>query len=109
MELGHNFSLVHDDIEDADLSGGIGPRCGRSGACRSPSTPATRCSPCRGWPCTALSTADFSERRVLELMRLYDETCLALCEGQYLDISFERRTDVTVDEYMEMIGRRRPP
>ena len=39
-------------------------------------------------------------------MRVYDETCLALCEGQFLDISFERRTDVTVDEYMEMIGRK---
>jgi geranylgeranyl diphosphate synthase type I len=43
---------------------------------------------------------------MLELMRRYDETCLALCEGQFLDISFERRTDVTVDEYMEMIGRK---
>ena len=43
---------------------------------------------------------------MLELMRVYDETCLALCEGQFLDITFERRTDVTVDEYMEMIGRK---
>jgi geranylgeranyl diphosphate synthase type I len=39
-------------------------------------------------------------------MRVYDETCLALCEGQYLDISFERRTDVTVDEYLEMISKK---
>jgi len=43
---------------------------------------------------------------VLALMRVYDETCLALCEGQFLDISFERRTDVTVEEYLEMIGRK---
>jgi geranylgeranyl diphosphate synthase type I len=40
---------------------------------------------------------------VLELMRIYDQTCLALCEGQYLDISFEGRLDVTVEEYLEMI------
>ena len=39
-------------------------------------------------------------------MRVYDETCLALCEGQYLDISFERRDDVTVDAYLEMIGKK---
>jgi geranylgeranyl diphosphate synthase type I len=39
-------------------------------------------------------------------MRVYDETCLALCEGQFLDISFERRTDITVEEYLEMIGRK---
>ncbi len=47
-----------------------------------------------------------SEPKVLQLMRVYDETCLALCEGQFLDISFESRTDVTVDEYREMIGRK---
>jgi geranylgeranyl diphosphate synthase, type I len=40
------------------------------------------------------------------VMRVYDETCLALCEGQYLDISFERRTDVTIDEYLEMITKK---
>ena len=39
-------------------------------------------------------------------MRIYDETCLALCEGQYLDISFERRDDVTVEAYLEMIGKK---
>jgi geranylgeranyl diphosphate synthase type I len=37
---------------------------------------------------------------------VYDETCLALCEGQYLDISFERRPDVTVEAYLEMIGKK---
>ncbi|HJT63163.1 MAG TPA: polyprenyl synthetase family protein, partial [Candidatus Limnocylindria bacterium] len=31
------------------------------------------------------------------------QTCLSLCEGQYLDISFEARLDVTVDEYLQMI------
>jgi hypothetical protein len=29
---------------------------------------------------------------VLRLMRLFDETCLALCEGQYLDIAMSRPT-----------------
>jgi geranylgeranyl diphosphate synthase type I len=48
----------------------------------------------------------FSERRVLSLMRVYDETCLALCEGQYLDISFEREPDVSVEAYLEMIGKK---
>src|SRR5439155_24657794 len=47
-----------------------------------------------------------SADRVLSLMRIYDETCLALCEGQYLDISFERRTDISLAEYHEMIGKK---
>jgi geranylgeranyl diphosphate synthase type I len=39
-------------------------------------------------------------------MRVYDETCLALCEGQYLDISFEREGDVSIEAYLEMIGKK---
>ncbi|MEO5986055.1 MAG: polyprenyl synthetase family protein [Candidatus Limnocylindria bacterium] len=105
VELGHNFSLVHDDIEDADLERRHRPTLwaiwGIPLAINA------------GDALFALSRlalyrllGDFSETRVLALMRVYDETCLALCEGQYLDISFERRADVTVDAYLEMIGRK---
>ncbi len=105
VELGHNFSLVHDDIEDADLERRHRPTLwaiwGIPLAINA------------GDALFALSRlalyrllGDFSETRVLALMRVYDETCLALCEGQFLDISFERRADVTVDAYLEMIGRK---
>jgi geranylgeranyl diphosphate synthase type I len=40
-------------------------------------------------------------------MRLYDDTCLALCEGQYIDIwTSEHDTAMTVDLYFDMIGRK---
>ena len=40
-------------------------------------------------------------------MRLYDETCLALCEGQYIDIwTGEHDVTMTVDLYFDMIGRK---
>lgn len=105
VELGHNFSLVHDDIEDADAERHHRPTLwavwGIPLAINA------------GDALFALSRLalyrlmdGFSDHRVLELMRTYDETCLALCEGQYLDISFERRADVTVDAYLEMIGKK---
>ena len=105
LELGHNFSLVHDDIEDADAERHHRPTLwaiwGIPLAINA------------GDALFALSRLaiyplmdGFSDHRVLELMKVYDETCLALCEGQYLDISFERRADVTVDAYMEMIGKK---
>ena len=34
-----------------------------------------------------LSDLGFSDTKVLRLMRLYDRTCVALCEGQYIDIA----------------------
>ena len=40
-------------------------------------------------------------------MRLFDETCLALCEGQYLDIAMSGSNDLmSVDLYFDMIGRK---
>ena len=105
VELGHNFSLVHDDIEDADTE-----RRHRPTLWAIWGVPLAINA---GDALFALSRLalyrlldGFSERRVLALMRVYDETCLALCEGQYLDISFERRADVTVDAYLEMIGKK---
>jgi geranylgeranyl diphosphate synthase, type I len=105
LELGHNFSLVHDDIEDSDTERHHRPTLwaiwGIPLAINA------------GDALFALSRLalyrlmdGFSDHRVLELMKVYDETCLALCEGQYLDISFERRADVTVEAYLEMIGKK---
>ena len=40
-------------------------------------------------------------------MRLYDETCVALCEGQYLDIWMAEHDDgLSVELYFDMIGRK---
>jgi geranylgeranyl diphosphate synthase type I len=41
--------------------------------------------------------------RALEAQRLLVDTCLALTEGQYLDMRFEHSTDVDIDRYLLMI------
>ena len=107
VELGHNFSLVHDDIEDADAERRHRPTLWAIwGVPLAINAGDALFALSRLALYRALDAGPVSDRRMLELMRVYDETCLALCEGQFLDISFERRTDVTVDEYMEMIGRK---
>ena len=54
-----------------------------------------------------LTDLGFSDTKVLRLMRLYDTTCLALCEGQYIDIATSASDDpMTVDLYFDMIGRK---
>jgi geranylgeranyl diphosphate synthase type I len=35
-----------------------------------------------------------------------DSTCVRVCEGQFLDISFESRTDVTAERYRVMAARK---
>ena len=106
VELGHNFSLVHDDIEDADRERRHRPTLWAIWGIPLAINAGDALFALSRLALYRLLDDGFSERRVLALMRVYDETCLALCEGQFLDISFERRTDIAVEEYMEMIGRK---
>jgi len=106
VELGHNFSLVHDDIEDADVERRHRPTLWALWGIPLAINAGDALFALSRLALYRLLEDGFSERRVLALMRVYDETCLALCEGQYLDISFERRTEVGVDAYLEMIGKK---
>jgi geranylgeranyl diphosphate synthase type I len=107
VELGHNFSLVHDDIEDGDTERrhrptlwalhGIPQAINTGDALFSLSRIALH----------RLTDLGFSDAKVLRLMRLYDETCLALCEGQYIDIRTSEQDEImSVELYFDMIGRK---
>ena len=107
VELGHNFSLVHDDIEDRDIE-----RRHRAtlwtiyGIPQAINTGDTLFTLSR-MALHRLSDLGFPDGKVLALMRLYDETCLALCEGQFMDIwSAEHDDRLSVDFYFDMIGRK---
>ena len=106
VELGHNFSLVHDDIEDADRERRHRPTLWAIWGVPLAINAGDALIALSRLALYRLLDNGVPERRVLALMRVYDETCLDLCEGQFLDISFERQTDVTVERYMEMIGRK---
>jgi len=107
VELGHNFSLVHDDIEDGDTERrhrptlwsihGVPQAINAGDALFSLSRIALH----------RLTDLGFSDATVLRLMRLFDETCLALCEGQYIDIAASASgAPMSVGGYFDMIGRK---
>jgi geranylgeranyl diphosphate synthase type I len=107
VELGHNFSLVHDDIEDSDRERRHRPTLWALwGVPLAINAGDALFALSRLALYRLMEDEEYEPQKLLDVMRVYDETCLALCEGQYLDISFERRTDVTVDEYLEMIGKK---
>jgi len=103
LELVHNFSLVHDDIQD-----GSHYRRGRQAV----------------WDVWGAAQAINVGDGMFVLARLalhrlagrhvppdrqqaatlaLDRACLALCEGQYFDMTFEDRLDVDLDQYLRMI------
>jgi len=107
VELGHNFSLVHDDIEDRDTErrhrATLWTVWGVAQAINAGDTLFTLSR----MALHRLTELGFSDTKVLALMRLYDETCLALCEGQFMDIwGAEHDERLSVDFYFDMIGRK---
>ncbi len=107
VELGHNFSLVHDDIEDGDAErrhrATLWTVYGVAQAINAGDTLFTLSR----MALHRLTELGFSDSKVLALMRLYDETCLALCEGQFMDIwGAEHDERLSVDFYFDMIGRK---
>lgn len=103
IELLHNFSLVFDDVQDRDeLRRGrptVWKLWGEGQAINA------------GAALEALVTravVDLLPPRHVDRLRpalsLLTEAMLALCRGQVLDLQFEQRIDVGVDEYMEMVG-----
>lgn len=104
VELLHNFSLIHDDIEDDSPTRRHRP------------TLWTVVGPAQAinagdamFTLARLALARLSERevpplRVLRAFYLFDQTCLRLTEGQHLDMSFETRAHVSTADYLAMIG-----
>lgn len=103
LELVHNFSLVHDDIEDKSVT-----RRGRPSVWKMWGIPLATNVGDGLFALTHLALGRLADRgipplRVLKAIRAFDAACVALTEGQFLDMSFEARADVTLDEYLQMI------
>lgn len=103
IELVHNFTLIHDDIEDASDT-----RHGRATLWRVVGVPQA-INAGDGMFVQAqrtllrLEDAGVPPERVLLASRIVNDACAVLCEGQYADIAFETRDRVTLAEYEAMI------
>ncbi|MFB6117753.1 geranylfarnesyl diphosphate synthase [Halosegnis sp.] len=100
IEVIQSFTLIHDDImDDDDLRRGV-PAVHREydveTAILAGDTLYSKAFECM------LATDAPPEREVRALEELAT-TCTEICEGQAFDVDFERRRDVTTDEYLEMV------
>ncbi|MGI8950825.1 MAG: polyprenyl synthetase family protein [Chitinophagaceae bacterium] len=98
IELFHNFTLIHDDImDDAPLRRGM-------------QTVHTKYN-----ASTALLTGDvmlivaydylnkINNLHLHRIISLFNKTAKEVCEGQQLDMDFEKKETVELDEYLKMI------
>jgi geranylgeranyl diphosphate synthase type I len=107
VEMGHNFSLVHDDIEDNGAERRHRPALWTFAGVPQAINTGDALFTLSRMALYRLEEEGFDDGRILRLMRLYDETCLALCEGQFMDIwTSEHDEWMSVDYYFDMIGRK---
>ena len=107
VEMGHNFSLVHDDIEDHGTERRHRPALWTVWGVPQAINTGDALFTLSRMALYRLQEEGFDDSRILRLMRLYDETCLALCEGQFMDIwTSEHDEWMSVDYYFDMIGRK---
>lgn len=103
VELIHNFSLIHDDIEDNSPL-----RRGRPTVWKLWGIPQALNAGDAMFTLAHLAVlgleAHLPGASVLKAARLLQETCLHLTQGQYLDISYEGCTDLTLADYWPMVS-----
>ncbi len=103
IELVHNFSLIHDDIEDNSDT-----RRGRAAVWKVWGLPQGLNAGDGMFVLSRLALGRMGQRGLTiqkwaAVSSEFDAATLALCRGQFLDLSFESRFDVSVDEYLQMI------
>ncbi len=98
IELFHNFTLVHDDIMDkAPLRRGkatVHAKYGENSALLAGDVMLTMAY-------EYLNRIDIHYLR--KIITLFNKTVLEVSEGQQLDMDFEQRDDVSLEEYIHMI------
>lgn len=98
IEMFHNFTLLHDDVMDnADVRRGrptVHRRWNASAAILSGDAMLTMASQLMG---------NTTPERLPAVLDLFNTTAMEIYQGQQLDMEFEERNDVSVDEYIEMI------
>ena len=106
LELIHNFSLIHDDIQDRDETRhhrktlwaiwGIPKALVAGNALRILADSTLDDLQCAGLP----------PSRSLAVVNQLTQAYLEMIEGQYLDISFEGQSEIGIKQYLDMIARK---
>jgi geranylgeranyl diphosphate synthase, type II len=98
IEVFHNFTLMHDDIMDnAPLRRGkvtVHEKWNKNVAILSGDVMLVE---------SYKLIMQVDDRLLKLVMNIFNETATGVCEGQQIDMQFETRNDVLIDEYINMI------
>jgi geranylgeranyl diphosphate synthase type I len=103
IELLHNFTLIHDDIQDESETRRGRPTVWHVWGAAQAINAGDAMFAIAQLGVQRLRERGVAAEQALDLARELNRTTLHIVEGQTLDLAFEHRQDVTVDEYLTMI------
>jgi geranylgeranyl diphosphate synthase, type I len=106
VQLLHDFSLIHDDIEDNSDTRRGRPTVWKLWGLAQGINAGDGLFVIAHLALHRLSAAGVHAEVVLEVLRRFDQTILTICEGQFLDLSFEGDLRISEADYLDMISRK---
>ena len=106
IQLIHNFTLIHDDIQDESSMRRGRPTVWSLWGVAHGITAGDSMFALAHLAVHRLRAAGVPADIVLEVLQRLDETILAVCEGQYLDCSYEGALSIAEEDYLGMICRK---
>jgi geranylgeranyl diphosphate synthase type I len=106
IQLLHDFSLIHDDIEDNSDTRRGRPTVWKLWGLAQGINAGDGMFVVAHLALHRLSDAGVPAEVALEVLRRFDQTILTICEGQFLDLSFEGDLRISEADYLTMISRK---
>jgi geranylgeranyl diphosphate synthase type I len=106
IQLIHDFSLIHDDIEDNSDTRRGRPTVWKLWGLAQGLNAGDGMFVVAHLALHRLSQAGVQPAVVLEVLRRFDQATLTICEGQFLDLSFEGDLRISEADYLAMISRK---
>ncbi len=106
IELVHNLSLIHDDIQDRSYERRGRPTVWKLWGKSQAINIGDFMFALAALALLKLRDNGIPSREIVYSFHLLTEACKELCEGQCLDIEFEDRIDITVEDYLNMIRKK---
>jgi geranylgeranyl diphosphate synthase type I len=106
IQLIHDFSLIHDDIEDDSHTRRGRPTVWSLWGLAQGINAGDGMFVLAHQAIQRLRATGLSAELILDVLERFDQTILTICEGQFLDLSFEGNLAVGEDDYLAMIERK---
>ena len=106
LELIHNFSLIHDDIQDNSDKRRQRPTVWKLWGKEHAINAGDAMFAMSYLELLKLQDNNISDKNIVRSIRLLSEACLNLCEGQYLDMLYEGNCNISIENYLTMIMKK---